>query len=202
MIPGIMMPPPLTRETGTDFVAIQTDTVSSSTMATLGAVAGDLVFVFAVSGGTPTLSGGVALTSIGGGGYYKKLVSGDLTRNVTNSNIVTVMILRGGSTVASVVTDSANGSVTNRSVAGYTKNAAHYGQFGIVHSTTPDATLSIGSPAAFAQRALYNPSLGGIHRIYLATRFQPVNPYYLSGTPFLWSSDGSFNGLKIFEVRL
>jgi len=201
VIPGIMMPPPLTRETGTDFVAIQTDTVSSSTMATLGAVAGDIVFVFAVSGGTPTLSGGVALTSIGGGGYYKKLVSGDLTRNVTNSNVVTVMILRGGSTIALAVSDSSALAASNRSVAGYTKNAAHYGQFGAIWTGTSLATVSISSPTTFAQRANYDPSLGGINTVYLATRFQPANAPYISGTAFVWSSSGTTNNFAMFEVR-
>ncbi len=193
-------------ERGASYVGGEYSFSTSSILSALGAQAGDLI-VTLMPGGSPssppTLTSGGALSAAGNQYYYRVLDGSDIAgRASLGIGGMSLLLYRGATSVASVVNDLASGVVTNRSVAGYVKHAAHVGLFGVVYSSLSGAALAIGSPATFAQRALFDPA-GYIaaEQCLVADRLQPVNPYYANATPFLWSSSGGSAELRILELR-
>lgn len=188
-------------ETGAVFVAAQSDVPPTSTLATLGAQAGDLIVC--VGTGTYSIAGGGAgFVTMSGGGAYAVVVSGNLSNKVIKGEGTSfdILIYRGAVSCQRVASDSSSIAVTSRSVAGFTKNAKHAGLIAQIQSSTIGAALSVGKPASFAQRALYNASTGTPIRNYVADRLQPVNPYYVSNTAIEWSSAGADNSFRLLEL--
>lgn len=193
-------------ETGASYVGGQFSFTTSSVLSTLGAASGDLLITMMPGGspGTPpALSSGNALTNTGNQYYYRVLNGADIAGTVgISGGGLACVIYRGAASVAQVVGDSASGAVTNRSIAGFTKNGAHAGLIGIAFNNSSGSSLAIGSPPTFTQRALYDPS-GYIanDQCLVADRLQPVNPYYISSTAFLWSSSAGASAFRILELR-
>lgn len=190
-------------ETGAALIGVAADVSTSPTMAAIGAAAGDYVLVFNLNGGTPSLSGGVALIGVGTGFYGKLLDGSDLTRTASaTGNSITVLIYRGVTSAAQVAGEVVTpGTVGTRSFAGFTKDMHHAGIVGGIYAQSPGASAAISQPATFTNRAFFNASIGGGNgRNLVADRLQPVNPLYVSGTAFEWSA--SSNGIiAIVELR-
>lgn len=186
-------------ETGASLIAVQQDVVNSSSMASLGAIVGDVVLVLGVS--TPRLQpGNINLMGAQSGAYYKQLTSGDLTRNIEiqQGTTQTVLIYRGCAAIGSGVTATSFGTIGTQSLAGFTKHAKHAGLVCHMRGGT-NSTVSVNLPATFTTRAYYNVSVGGgsSGRHLCADRLQPVNPVYVSGTPFEWRGTASGSILVI-----
>ncbi len=197
--------PPMRRETGARIIGGEYNVVAvaSSTMSSLGAIAGDYLMVIAPNGGTPSLSGVGAGNDLLSGVSSWQIGSGDLSRTVANGGIaMSLVIFRGVTSAARVAVDSAGGAVTNDAIAGFTKNAAHAGLIGYVASPTSGSALSIGAPPAWATVNGFNASSGTYRRQNILSRLYPANVSYINSTAFAWSTaDASGGVVAIYELR-
>lgn len=200
MIPGIMTPPPLRRETGASYVGGQRNFGTSSTISTLGGAVGDLLILYDPAGSaTKSLSSGNALTDITSNFHTRVLNSDDIAGTVTvSAGGGSCVIYRGAASAAVVLSDSDNGSSID--AGGFTKNASHAGIVGMIQSSTGSATLSIAAPPVFANRLSGATSAVAASTILFADRLQPVNVTYINSASIVWNTTAAAS-LRILELR-
>jgi hypothetical protein len=184
-------------------VASVTGTASSPTPNSLSAAVGDLAIGCTV--GQLSSGSGVTWTSIGIGGlgstWYRFLTSADMTAPiVSNAGNMVLYIVRGATSLSTVVTDSGVAATPHfRTVSGFTRATNHAGliAFTVNSSATPGAPAStaapVTSPVSFTTNSLAPVVSSGTHILALAYRFAPPADAYVNNAAFTYG-DGLSTG--------
>lgn len=185
-------------ERGAELILSYLATGPNPSIGSQGAIAGDVLVVISLGGGSPTIAGGGSTIAHGNGVFSRTLVSGNLANSISGPNgTYSYFIWRSVAAIQIAVSDPTGGAVTNRSTAGFTKDPKHTGLVGLVSGNT-GLVASISLPATFITRQNYDTIAGSQHGL-VADRLQPQSPTYASGTPFVWSANGAAR-LVIIEL--
>lgn len=187
-------------------IAQVTGTTSSPTPASLGSLAGDMAIAVS-DGGISSGSGGswTAINSGAGHGsaFYRILNSADLAAPINSTGVgnLALMILRGATSLQSVVTDGGIAPVPHlRTVAGFTRAPNHAGLVSYNVNTTQTAGTPATTPAVITAPTLFTSltipteDFSGTRYVScIAYRLAPAATPYVNGTSFTYG-DGLSSG--------